>query len=166
MQIFFAAEYPAKKICIQENPDASSTNVLQALRSTLQERGIESLLFRGIAPTQCQYTMTYSASNSWDLITYLKSADFRIFKSDKLIAEASYHHGGGFDYSKFGGAESKLAPVFDALFSDFKRLPGSSSTPPIGHSKYDEIRELKKLLDERAISEQEYEREKAKLLNN
>lgn len=160
-----AAKYPVKQMCIEENTEVSHIGVLRLIEGALQERGIDSFVFRGATPTQCRYTMIYSASNAWDLVTFLRSADFKILMDGKTIAEASYFHGGGFDFSKFASAEAKLSPVFDALLSDFKRLPVTSTITPSGSSKFDEIRELKKLLDEGVITQQEFQREKERLLS-
>lgn len=161
-----AAKYPVKQVCIEENTDVSHIGVLRLLETTLQERGINSLIFRGVAPTECEYILSYSAGNGWDLTTYLRSADFRILKGGTSIAEASYFHAGGFDFSKFASAEKKLTPVFDALFVDFKRTPAATSTASATSLKYNEIRELKKLLDEGLITEAEFQREKTRVLSN
>lgn len=159
-----AAKYPVKQMCIEENTEVSHIGILRVIENTLQERGIDSLLFRGVAPAECEYILSYSARNGWDMATFLKSADLRILKGGTTIAEASYFHAGGLDLSKFASAEKKLAPVFDALFVDFKRIPIATSTAT--SSKYNEIRELKKLLDEGLITDIEFQREKTRILSS
>jgi S1-C subfamily serine protease len=124
------SKYPIKQVCIEENIKTSHMGVLRLIQRSLQERGIDSSVFRGTTPMQCKYTLSYSARNSWDITIYLKSAEFKIRIGNKIIAEATYHHGGGFDLSKFGSAESKLLPVLDALFSDFKRVPSMNQNKP------------------------------------
>ena len=99
----------------------------------------------------------------WDLVSFLADAQFLVKKSDTEIATAKYHHYGGFDFSKFKDAESKLTPVMDSLFIDFKRVAKASENKMLSN-KYNSLREAKKLLDEGVITQEEFQREKAKFL--
>ena len=117
-----ATKYPVKTICIEENPAVAVADLVLFLEKSIQERGIQTLLYKGKAPPQCEYTLWYTAFRGWDLAPYLNRAEFRLRQGNVTIASANYSHGGGFDLSKFSSTDSKLTPVLDQLFADFNRV--------------------------------------------
>lgn len=130
-----ATKYPVKMICIEENPAVAVGDLLPFLESSIQARGINTLLYRGAPPPQCEYTLWYTAFRGWDLAPYLNRAEFRLRQGGVTIASANYSHAGGLDLSKFAGTESKLTPVISQIFADFDRVtppppPGQPPPPP------------------------------------
>ena len=90
---------------------------------------IELFLFLELTaklPAQCEYSLSYTTDYRWDFVSFLADAQLLVKRSDIEIATAKYHHYGGFDLSKFENAETKLTPVLDSLFMDFKRVAKSS----------------------------------------
>lgn len=154
------SKYPVKSLCIEENKD---TSVLRLIEDAANVRGINTSIYREKLPVQCEYSLSYTTDYKWDLVSFLADAQFLVKKSDTEIATAKYHHYGGFDFSKFRDAESKLTPVMDSLFIDFKRVAKASDDKMLSN-KYNSLREAKKLLDEGVITQEEFQREKAKFL--
>ena len=117
-----ATKYSVKKIGIEENSAVAVSDLLPFIEKSIQERGIQTAPYRGVAPPMCEYTLWYTAFRGWDLAPYLNRAEFRLRQGGVTIASANYSHGGGFDLSKFASTESKLTPVLDQLFADFNRV--------------------------------------------
>lgn len=154
------SKYPMKSLCIEDNKDAT---VLRLVIDAAETRGINTSVYKEKLPAPCEYSLSYATDYRWDVVSYLSYAQFLVKKSDSVIANAQYHHYGGFDFSKFKSEETKLTPVLDSLFIDFKKVvrPAESKVQP---NKYNTIREAKKLLDEGAITQEEFQQEKAKIL--
>ena len=76
-----------------------------------------------------EYGIRYSATQSWDLTTYLSDAYVNVYKGNMLVAEGRYHLiGGSFCMSlfKWQGTETKMKPVFEELLKNFPK-PGQDS---------------------------------------
>jgi len=41
-------------------------------------------------------------------------------RGNKVVAEASYNQGGGFNFCKWGSTESKMAPIIDQMLTGVK----------------------------------------------
>jgi hypothetical protein len=152
------SQYSVKSLCIEENKD---TTVLKIIEDTASARGINTSIYREKLPIQCEYSLLYTTDYRWDLVSFLSDAQFFVKKNDTEIASAKYHHYGGFDFSKFKDSESKLTPVLESLFIDFKRVTKAPEDKMLSN-KYNSLREAKKLLDEGVITQEEFQREKAK----
>lgn len=42
-------------------------------------------------PSFCDFSLTYTARQSWDLGTYLSTSDIEILNKNEVIASANYH---------------------------------------------------------------------------
>ena len=153
------SKYPVKSLCIEENKD---TAVLRLIEDAANAREINTSIYREKLPASCEYSLSYTTDYKWDIVSFLADAQFLVKKSDTEIASAQYHHYGGFDFSKFKDSESKLTPVLDSLFIDFKRIAKVPENKMLSN-KYNSLRETKKLLDEGVITQEEFQQEKAKL---
>lgn len=158
-------KYPIKLICIEENTEVSIPNFTSIISDSFQARNINTLIYRGDLPERCEYSLSYDASMLWDLVSYLRRAEFKIKKSGNTIAAANYFHAGGLDFSKYGSVESKVVPVLDGLLVDFQKNYVSTISTTKSDDKYAEISKLKGLLDSGAISIQEYQQEKDRILS-
>lgn len=159
------AKYPINLVCIEENPDVTIPNFLSIVSESFQSRNIKTILYRGDLPGKCEYTMSYDASMLWDLVSYLRRAEFKIKKSGDVIAAADYFHAGGLDFSKYGSVEGKIGPVLDGLLVDFEKNRLSTASSLRSEDRYAEISKIKDLLDSGAITSQEYQREKERILS-
>lgn len=120
------AKYPVKSICIEENAAVAVSDLLPFLEKSIQERGISSSVYRGMAPEKCEYTLWYTAFRGWDIVPFMNRAEFRIRRGSQTIASANYSHGGGLALTKFASTEEKLTPVMNELFADFQRVSAPS----------------------------------------
>lgn len=156
------SKYPVKSLCIEENKD---TTVLRLIENAANARGINTSIYREKLPAQCEYSLSYTTDYRWDFVSFLADAQLLVKSSDSEIATAKYHHYGGFDFSKFESAETKLTPLLDSLFIDFKRVAKASEDKMLSN-KYNSLREAKKLLDEGVITQEDFQREKAKFFTD
>ncbi|MDR1368349.1 MAG: hypothetical protein LBJ76_06485 [Candidatus Accumulibacter sp.] len=107
-----------KFICIKENPKVAVDDFVPVIQHLLFGHGIQSEVFEETkeAPEKCGHILTYVAWRRWDVVPFLYQADLRLMRrSGEILASASYTGGGGFNFSKFAGTETKMAPVIDAL---------------------------------------------------
>lgn len=115
-----AAKYPIQLICIEENPAVLVGDLLSVLENSIQSRGIRTVIYRGNVPSQCEYTLWYTAFRGWDLAPFMNRAEFRLRQRSETIASATYSHSGGLALNKWASTESKLTPVLDELLTDFQ----------------------------------------------
>lgn len=156
------SKYAVKSLCIKDNED---TTVLKLIEDAANVRGIQTLTYKETLPAQCEYSLSYTTDYKWDLVSFLVDTQVLVKKNDTEIGTAKYHHYGGLDFSKFAHAETKLTPVLDSLFFDFKKVPKASEDKMFSN-KYNWLREAKKLLDEGVITQEEFKLEKAKFFAN
>ena len=115
-----ASKFPIKLICIEENPAVQIDDVLPTIDRNIRDRNIRTLIYKNNPPAQCDYTLWYTARRHLSVSPFLSQAEIRVSYRGEVIASASYSHGGGLDLSKWEGTETKLRPVLDELFSQFK----------------------------------------------
>jgi hypothetical protein len=106
-------------VCIQENAKVRVSDFLPVLRDGLDRHGIGSKVYSGEVPADCEYTVTYTARQSWDFTTYLSHAEIRIEKAGKQVAYAEYHLNGkgGLALTKWASVKSKMDPVLDEMLA-------------------------------------------------
>ena len=104
-------------VCIQENQKVRVSDFLQVLRDGFDRYGITTEVFSGNTPSNCEYILTYTALQSWDLSPYLSHAEMRIQKEGRQIAYAEYHlkGKGGLSLTKWQDTKTKMDPVIDEL---------------------------------------------------
>lgn len=141
------ASYAVKKICVRENPKVTIPEFVTVIEDSLQRHKIESQFvesnvdkykllqldddqesdqkYMNITPTpaDCEFSLTYTGRRSWDLGTYLSTADIAISNKSGVIAKANYHlvNKGGFSLFKWQGVKTKLEPVMDELLQQYKK---------------------------------------------
>ena len=108
-------------ICIEQNPKVIVRDFLGVLEDGIARHGMKTRVYTGDTPPKdCEYIMTYTATQSWDFTTYLSHAELRIYKDNQQLASAIYHltGGGGFALTKWEGTKTKMDPVIDELFAN------------------------------------------------
>lgn len=134
-----AASYQVKSLCIRENPKVMVDDLIPVIKAGLADHHIQSELIAStvdkaaaqdndnqadeywmtITPTpdHCDFNLTYTARRSWDMGTYLSSADIVISDKKAAIANAHYHlrNKGGLSMFKWQGVKTKLDPVLNEL---------------------------------------------------
>jgi hypothetical protein len=140
------ASYDVKHICIRENPKVVIDELVPVITDGLARHHIESEFvpsqldkvklqnsgdgyemdhyYMNItpAPDSCDFSLTYTARQSWDIGTYLSTADIEISNKTGIIATANYHlrNKGGLSLLKWQGVKTKMDPVMDELLKFYK----------------------------------------------
>lgn len=114
--------YEMAHVCIKNNKKVIRGDFLPTLEKGFQRHGISTEVYEGAAPSHCEYFVTYTATQTWDLAMVLKDAEVWIKKSGKQIAYGNYHlrAGGGFSLTKWQGAEKKIQPMLSQLLIEYK----------------------------------------------
>jgi len=117
---------PLKEVCIVENKNVKVSDFLSVLKSGFEKHGISAEVISNIKDSNCEYTVTYTAKQSWDAALYLSHAEINIHKSDILVGVGVFHIAGGafsFDFAnKWKGTKSKIIPVIDELLLEFSEF--------------------------------------------
>lgn len=114
-----AQRHPIKLACIQLNPLVKVKDFVSVMESEFQSRDIQTLTFKDEnKPEQCVYTVTYTARRSWDLGTFLSTAEVHLFKEGVEVAHAIYRVDNGFNFNKYSSTAEKMKPVYKKLFSE------------------------------------------------
>jgi hypothetical protein len=118
-----------KEVLVRENPKVSMGGFLPYVRKSFESRGIATRVITEADVAGDAYVVTYTALRSWDLTTYLSSAEFWVHHRSDLVGHAEYHlrGKGGFALTKFQHVETKLDPVFDELLANYPL----SAQPPV-----------------------------------
>ena len=117
-----------KNVCIQENPKVWVRDFLPVLKDGFTRHGIATTVYSGTTkPAGCEYVLTYTALQSWDLDTYLSHAELWLEKDGQQIGYAEYHliGKGGLDLTKWDGTKTKMDPVIDDLLGNRSNLISS-----------------------------------------
>ena len=106
-----------KHVCIQENPKVWVSDFLAVLREGFDRHGISTNVYSGTKPENCEYVLTYTALQSWDVVTYLSHAELWLERNGQQVASAEYHlvGKGGLSLMKWQGTKTKMDPVIDDL---------------------------------------------------
>ena len=68
-----SSELNITNVCIEENPKVIVGDFLSVLRDGFDRHGIATKVVNRPAPNECEYVLTYTALNNWDLGTYTTS---------------------------------------------------------------------------------------------
>jgi len=109
--------------CIQENPKVIREDMLPTVQKGFKNHGIRTTVYRDALPESCEYIVTYTATQTWDMAMVLKDAEIWIHKSGEQVGYGNYHlkGGGGFSLMKWQGAEKKILPMIDELLTGYKK---------------------------------------------
>ena len=112
---------PTKPVCIEKNSKVIVEDFLPVVEDSFRRHGIQTAVYDPPVPAQCQYVLTYTARQSWDMVRFMKYAELRLRDGERTIGTATYRHRGGFGLNKWASNESKMTPVIDRLLAE--RLP-------------------------------------------
>lgn len=117
-----ANNHKINRVCIKENPKVLVDDFISVMEDGFMEHGIDSIVFEGGRPNNCEYMVTYTARRSWDMTPYLSFAEIKIRHNGKSIGSATYKHEGGsmsLALNKWASTREKMAPVLNKLLADF-----------------------------------------------
>lgn len=145
-------------VCIKKNTRVIVPGFLSILESGFDRHGITTDVYMNKKPEACEYIVTYTALQTWDVIPYLAHAEIRIKKDRELIAYGEYHliGGGGIALTKYAGVKNKMDPVIDEML-------GKNKLPEIQTVQSEDMKKLETLYKAGAISEEEYKDMKTKI---
>ena len=87
-------QYAIKHVCIKENPKVNVNDFISVMENKFYEYGITSEIYAGrTAPTSCNYTVKYTAKQSWDITKYIGYAEINIYKKRRKIGGATKSRG-------------------------------------------------------------------------
>lgn len=107
-------------VCIQENPRVTIAEFLPVVRAGFERHGLGTEVYQSdVPPRHCEYTLTYTARRSWDIATYLSTADLELRQGAELVSRGHYHlrNKGGLSLMKWQSVETKMRPVIDDMLS-------------------------------------------------
>lgn len=166
-------------LCIQENPLVRVGDFVTTVRDGFESHGITTQLFSGQLPAGCEYSATYTARQSWDVVTYLSQAEIEILRDGRPIASVNYRlkGRGGFALSKYASTRSKILPLVDRLLAQTERSDPSASSVDVTPAPSRAVRSvpsgevsarlkaLKDVYDQGLITQDEYDSKRKALLN-
>jgi len=119
------------EVLVRENPKVSMDGFLPYVRKNFESRGIATRVIKESDAAGDAYVVTYTGLRSWDLTTYLSSAEFWIHHRSDLVGHAEYHlrGKGGLALTKFQHVETKLDPVFDELLVHYPARRAAPAKP-------------------------------------
>jgi hypothetical protein len=108
-------------ICISKNEAVKVSDFIIVLKDGFDRHGISSKVYVGNPPEDCEFILTYTALQSWDLSPFLSHAELRLEKDGRKVAYAEYHlvGKGGFSLMKYQGTKAKMDPVIDELLKAY-----------------------------------------------
>lgn len=106
-----------RRVCIERNPRVIVSDFLSVVQDGFRRHGIETAVYDPPLPADCQFALSYTARQGWDLKNYLKYAELTLRERGRMVGIAEYRHRGGFASSKWADTYSKISPVVDELLS-------------------------------------------------
>jgi hypothetical protein len=166
------------EVCIIEN-DAVREGFLSEFEKVLREKGIKYVVTdRGYANQNCEWSVTYVARWSWDLALYMSYAEIKVYKNGVLDGEAVYDsRRGSANMGKFINAEPKIRELVDQLMqrnsanqptqaTQVELSKAQENNEKLDTSSYlDELKALGTLRDDGIITEDEFQKLKAEILD-
>jgi hypothetical protein len=116
-------------VCIEENPKVIVDGFITVLEEGFARHSIRTRIVQSPSPPDCEYTLWYTARQSWDFVSFLRSAELRLRRGDETIGTATYRHRGGLAPSKWASPRSKMAPVLDELLAGFTVSSTAGASP-------------------------------------
>ena len=165
-------------ICIEDNPKVIVSDFVSVVETRFAHYGIATKSYqKSSLPAFCDYILTYTARQSWDITTFMKYAELHIKYKGNEIGKAVYRHAGGLALNKWDPTEKKLNPVIDELLSGFEagkdvvqsgeeiHRENSDQVTTTQDNTAQKLRELKALKDEGVITDEEFVEKKRELLD-
>lgn len=110
-------------VCIQKNNQVIIKGFIGVLREGLSRNQISSEVYSGDKPAHCEYSLSYTALQSWDIKSYLSHVELYLYQNYQVVGSAQYHllaKGGNvmtgvFSPTKWSSNRDKILPVIDQL---------------------------------------------------
>ena len=111
------------EICIIENPKVKKS-FLPVYTDALKKNGIST---KTLAPSSntadCDFTSTYTALWSWDLVIYMSYAELNIYEKGGLAGNAVYDsRSGSANMGKFIDVDNKVNELVDGMLGEKRNV--------------------------------------------
>ena len=116
------ADAQLENVCIQKNDAVWVEDFLEVLQAGFYRHGVPVEVVQGRSvPSHCEFVVTYTARQTWDLTPYLSEAEISIYRNGQQVAVAKYHlkGKGGLSPKKWQGTATKMNPVIDELLREY-----------------------------------------------
>ena len=107
-------------VCIKENPKVIVRGFTDVIEEGFARHNISTKFYAEI-PSTCKYSLTYVATQKWDVTLFLSNAHIALYKKDVLIGYADFHTIGGLDPAKWNSVHEKIDPLIDQLLANVSR---------------------------------------------
>ena len=112
------------EVCIDENPKVIVSGFLGVVQDGFERNGIKTRVYDNVPAEGCPVILTYTATQSWDFVTYLDHAELRLMDQERnQLGYGEFHlrGDGGIAPSKWKSVRSKMDPVIDQLLAGVRR---------------------------------------------
>lgn len=109
-----------KHVCIEDGQQACfDGDMMNIIRDGFERHDINTQVYSGNVPSECEYHLSYMCERTWDMATYMHHAELRLYRGHEKIGYAEYRlkGGGGFSIMKWQSTKTKMDPVIDELLS-------------------------------------------------
>lgn len=112
-----SSEHTPELICVDHNEDVIVGGFEEAVMERIEFHGVQTKMIRGSMPSECRYTLDYTALKNWDMGLYLHYAELHLLLDDEEVASATYRlrNKGGLSLFKWQDVSTKMSPVVDEL---------------------------------------------------
>ena len=112
-----------KHVCVADGRETCyDAKVITSIRDGFYRHGITTQVYIGNSmPNGCDYHLDFMCERSWDLATYMKHTEMRLYRNRDQIGYAEFHlnGGGGLSLYKFQDTKTKLDPVLDEFLAKY-----------------------------------------------
>ena len=174
------------EVCIIESPQVRE-GFLPELKNVLQTKNAQvHMLDSNATISSCPIVLTYIARWKWDLAMYMSYVEINVYRDGQAVGKALYDATSGSGrMDKFIDAEPKIRELVNELFpSNFPDVPGSregingkaivsdpnnknadNGDPALAPNLYDELKKLDELRKSGILTDEEFDVQKRKLLD-
>lgn len=113
-----------KKLTIIKNPKVTIPDFIEVLKDSFQLQEISCDVVEYESVANSRYILLYSARRSWDLKTFLRNADLKIYDKSKkpkeLLSYGTFYVTNSLNFSKFNPDRNKIFPLVNEMITGEK----------------------------------------------
>ena len=105
------------EICIVRNPKVQIGSAIPSLQQAFERRNIRTSVVNSFQDCRSQYCLHYVMRKSWDMTTYLGSAELTLYKNNTLVSSAQYK-AGSMTLTKWGKTAERIDETVGKLLGE------------------------------------------------
>lgn len=110
-------EVKPSDVCIIRNPSVQIDAAIPSLQIAFQRRGIASTVVDNATECKTDFRLNYVMRRSWDVTTYLGSAQLTLLRNNTVISTANYE-AGDLTLTKWGKTEQRIDGMVGKLLGE------------------------------------------------